>query len=138
MKHHVPDCDCPNRKRMDVQPALAMTVPTFTATIYVGLRHRASGEVTPRTVAVAAIQDYVDAVGLCATITDTQFVYTDGGEPGIVVGLINYPRFPSTPQQIKEHALAIAKILLDCCRQLKVSVVMPHETVMISASEATS
>jgi hypothetical protein len=109
------------------------SVSTFTATVYVGFKHRYNGEIARRDAAVAAIQAYVDAVGLCVTVTDTQFVYSNGGEPGIAVGLINYPRFPSTPAAIKAHALAIAGMLMDCCRQMKVSVVMPTETVMLAA-----
>lgn len=111
------------------------SVPTFTATIYVGLKYRYTEEVQDRAVALDAIQQYVNAVGLCVTVTDTQYVYTNGGEPGFIVGLINYPRFPSTPEQIKAHALAIAEMLLKTCKQLKVSVVMPDETIMISAEE---
>lgn len=33
--------------------------------------------------------------GLCVTVTPTTYVYTGGEEDGIVVGLINYPRFPA-------------------------------------------
>lgn len=112
------------------------TVSTFTATIYVGFRHRPTGEVIDRAAVIEAIQKYVDAVGLCVTVTDTQYVYTNGGEPGIAVGLINYPRFPSTPEQIRAHALALAGMLLEKCRQFKVSVVMPNQTVMIGEPEA--
>ena len=109
------------------------TVPTFTATIYVGLRHHYSSEITDRAAAIDAIQKYVDAVGLCVTVTDTRYVYTDGHEPGLAIGLINYPRFPSSPEQIKDHSIAIAEMLLKTCKQLKVTVVMPDETVMVTA-----
>lgn len=112
------------------------TTPTFTATVYVGLKHRESGEIRNKSAAVAAVQAYVDSVGLCASITDTQFVYTNGCEPGLAVGLINYPRFPSSPEQIRSHAIAIAEMLLGECKQSRVSVVMPNETVMISAPGA--
>ena len=111
------------------------SVPTFTATIYVGFKHRASGDIAPRHAVIAAIQAYVNAIGLCVTVTDTQYVYSNGGEPGIAVGLINYPRFPSTPDAIKQHAMAIAHMLMDCCRQMKVTVIMPTETVMIGGAE---
>jgi hypothetical protein len=106
------------------------TVPTFTATIYVGLKERSTGQL----VCVNGrekIQEYVNSVGLCVTYTHTEFFYTGGKEPGIIVGLINYPRFPSSPELIKAHALAIAEMLLKECKQLKVSVVMPDETIML-------
>jgi hypothetical protein len=107
------------------------SVGTFTATIYVGLRYHYDGQILDKAIPMASIQEYVDEIGLCVTVADTQFVYTNGGEPGLVVGLINYPRFPSTPEAIREKALTLAKILLDVCRQCKVSVVMPDETVML-------
>lgn len=109
------------------------TVPTFWANIYVGFRERETGEMVFKPDVVRKIRDYVDAVGLCVTYTETHFIYTNSGEPGCIVGLINYPRFPSSPDQIKAHAVAIAEMLLKACRQLKVTVVMPTETVMISA-----
>ena len=48
-----------------------------------------------------------------------------------MVGLINYPRFPSTPEKILEHALAIAKLLLDAYKQYKVSVICSDKTYML-------
>lgn len=111
------------------------TVPTFTATVYVGLLERETGIAIPASTAKSKIKEYVNAVGLCVTCTETEFIYTNGGEPGLIIGLINYPRFPSSPDQIKAHALAIAEMLLKECKQLKVSVVMPTETVMILAGD---
>lgn len=106
------------------------TVPTFTATIYVGLKERSSGVVWDES--RDKIQAYVNAVGLCVTHTRTEFIYTNGKEPGFIVGLINYPRFPSSQEQIKAHAIAIAEMLLKACKQMKVTVVMPTETIMLS------
>ncbi len=40
---------------------------------------------------------HCDAVGLCVTVTATSYIYTGGEEAGVIVGLINYPRFPSEP-----------------------------------------
>jgi hypothetical protein len=73
----------------------------------------------------------VDTVGLCVTVTDTLFVYVHGSEPGLIVGLINYPRFPDTPEGIEGKALALAESLMRVCRQIRVSVVFPDKTVML-------
>lgn len=113
----------------------ATVVPTFTATIYVGLKVRQTGEILHQTIATSAIQGYVDLVGLCVTVTRTQFIYTNGSESGLAIGLINYPRFPSSAEQLRVHAIAIAEILLKTCKQLRVSVVMPSETIMLSMPE---
>lgn len=107
------------------------TVKTFTATIYVGFKNRSTGSVHPIETAMSVIQGYVDDVGLCVTVTPTTYVYTEGNEPGIAVGLINYPRFPSTPKQIRTHAITLAERLRVRLQQYKVCVVMPRETVML-------
>jgi hypothetical protein len=112
-----------------------MTVSTYTATIYVGLRNLSTGLLVPEPDALAIVQNYVNSVGLCVSVTPTRFVYTSGSEPGLIVGLINYPRFPSTPDKIRTHAFKLAELLLRGCKQLWVSVVLPDETVMFSASE---
>lgn len=50
--------------------------------------------------------------GLCVTVEPTTFIYTGGEESGYVVGLINYPRFPSNPASIRERAMQLASMLL--------------------------
>lgn len=51
--------------------------------------------------------------GLCVTVTPTTYVYKYGAESGVVVGLINYPRFPSTQAELEEEARALALFLMD-------------------------
>lgn len=50
--------------------------------------------------------------GLCVTIEPTTFIYTGGEEAGYVVGLLNYPRFPSEPKDLWARALIVAERLL--------------------------
>ena len=107
-------------------------VQSFTASIYVGTKDRDTKEVFSTDLAKQWLQDYVNLVGLCVTLTPTDFIYVNGSEPGLIVGLINYPRFPSTPSLIKQQALEIAEGLQTIFRQYKVSVVFPDETVMLS------
>lgn len=109
------------------------SISTFTATIHVGLKHGPTG--TDRSLAISILQRYVDAVGLCVSVKDVQYVYTGGSEPGLEVGLINYPRFPSSPPEIKARALEIAKVLLKVCHQERISVVMPDETVTLESRQ---
>ncbi len=111
-------------------------VATYTATIYVGFRVGRSDDPPPAIhhsidEATEVAQAYCNEVGLCVTVTPTTFVYTGGREPGAAIGLINYPRFPSSPEKIREHALALAKQLKDRLGQWKVSIVFPDETWMI-------
>lgn len=112
------------------------TVPTYTATIYVGSKRRYDGEIVPLDTARAVCHAYCDEVGLCVTFIPLEFIYTagksEGGEPGFAVGLINYPRFPDEPGTIREQALELAGRLMRAMCQMRVSVVMPDETVMLS------
>jgi hypothetical protein len=53
-------------------------------------------------------REYCDKVGFCVTVSATEYIYTNGSESGVIVGLINYPRFPSTPGEILFRAVALA------------------------------
>lgn len=107
-------------------------VTTFTATIYVGFRERYTDEVRAIDMAYAFLQRRANDGGLCVTVTPTRFIYKDGSEPGIAVGLINYPRFPEDASSIRRKALDIAEALMVQYVQMKVTVVFPDETVMLS------
>lgn len=53
-------------------------------------------------------QKFCDDRGLCVTVTETTYVYTGGREAGVIVGLINYPRFPSDAAAIGDKAAHLA------------------------------
>ena len=59
------------------------------------------------------IQSYVDDVGLCVSVTSTDYRYTNGLEPGFRIGFRNYPRFPSTPLDLLEHAEKLGFLLAE-------------------------
>lgn len=66
--------------------------------------------------------------GLCVTVEPTTFIYTGGEEEGFVVGLINYPRFPSDPASILIRARIIAAGLVSECAQRSALVLAPDVT----------
>lgn len=70
--------------------------------------------------------------GLCITIEPSTFIYTGGEERGYVVGLVNYPRFPTTPCELNARALHIAEMLLTGTHQLSALVMTPTETTWLS------
>ena len=107
------------------------TVDTFTAQIAVGFKNIDTGNVKSIEYAREICQDYCNKIGLCVTITETEFIYTDGNERGCIVGLINYPRFPSTPEEILKHATRIAYYLMAEYEQYKISIICPDKTYMI-------
>lgn len=75
---------------------------------------------------------YADEVGFCVTCTPTTFVYTGGEEDGYIIGLINCPRFPSTPAQLWDHAEKLAERLLDEAGQQSYTIQGPDKTVWVS------
>ena len=122
--------------RADIQIMERTYVPTHTATIYVGsydkdIKFAPTPEVMMK-IAEEICQEYVDAVGLCVTLTQTRFIYSNGNENGVAVGLINYPRFPSTQAKIQEQAIELASRLQMAFDQYRVSIVFPDQTVMLS------
>jgi len=58
------------------------------------------------------LQGYV-MQGACVSISDEEYIYTMGNEEGIVVNLINYPRFPKTEVELLDQALNLAEILIE-------------------------
>lgn len=73
--------------------------------------------------------------GLCVTVESVKYIYTGGEELGCVVGLINYPRFPSNPETIAERATKLAMKLLESTCQSSVLVMTPTQTTWITNRE---
>jgi hypothetical protein len=105
---------------------LEKTEPTFWAKIYL------SG---PIEVAKQIIRADCLREGLCVTIEPTKYIYTAGEEDGYIIGLINYPRFPTTQEKIKERAISLARLLLDGTYQHSVLIMTPDETLWITKRE---
>ncbi len=106
-------------------------VQTFWAQIYLGLRPGYSGQLAHIEDLHGVVQDICNEDPICVTVTPTRFVYRNGSEPGAIIGLINYPRFPSTAEKLEERALTIATTLKDAFGQQRVSVMFPDKTIML-------
>lgn len=99
------------------------TATTYQVTIYI------AGDVaTIRQVA----REFCYERGDCVTITPTSFIYTGGEEEGAAIGLVNYPRFPSSTFQLWSRAEELAQLLLPRCNQRSCSLVGTDETKYIS------
>lgn len=70
--------------------------------------------------------------GLCVTIEPCDYIYTGGAEGGYVVGLINYPRFPSSEECLIERAKKLAMLLVDRGFQHSCTIMNPHKTEFYS------
>ena len=75
--------------------------------------------------------EWVNKVKDCITIIPTEFRYVDGNETGVIVGYINYPRFPRTRKEIRRRALRLGEILMTELRQYKVTITTPYKSYML-------
>lgn len=99
------------------------TCTTYWAKIYIA---------GPIDVAKQVIRKECMTEGLCVTVEPTTFIYTGGEESGYVVGLVNYPRFPSTPSELSDRARGLMKKLLDETYQNSAMLLLPDTTEWIS------
>ena len=106
-------------------------VDSYPVQIWIGLKEGYDGPVQKIDKVDLICQDYVDKVGLCVTVTETMYFYTEGYEPGACIGLINYPRFPSEPWEIRKHAFDLAYALLVTLRQHRCTIVTPDRTYLL-------
>lgn len=108
------------------------TVTSYNYTLYIGLKDRASGLIYDKKDALNVIQDYCDKNGLCVSVTDVDYIYTNGNEPGLALGFINYPRFPKADVSIKKDVITIAQLLMTQLSQIRASIVHKDSTIMIT------
>ena len=100
-----------------------MQLPTYQIKIYL------SGSIE---VAKQVIRKHLLEHPLCVTIEPTTFIYVGGEEAGYVVGLLNYPRFPSAPNELNVRADVLAELLLKKTFQRSALVVKPETTRWIT------
>ena len=113
-------------------------VENFSAQIYVGLKVRDTSELFSLFSVEQICQEYCDRDGFCVTVTPTTYVYKEGWEKGAIVGIINYPRFPSTQEELKGRCFELATELMIKLKQYRVTIDFKDETVMISNPELTN
>lgn len=96
------------------------TVETFTAKVYI------AGDINA---AKAVIRHTCYYEGLCVTVEPTTFIYTGGEEAGVVIGFVNYPRFPTTGKELVQRALDMMQKLIPALNQ---------KSALLVASDYTS
>jgi len=104
---------------------------TFEIKIFVGLKDLYTGKTFPYEVVEQEILEYVKIHKMCITLTKTRFIYVNGSENGVIVGLINYPRFPKSRPSLETKALNLSLFLKDRFKQKRLSVMCPDKTRML-------
>ena len=72
------------------------------------------------------------AVGECVTVTATDFIYTGGTESGVIVGFVNYPRYPREPASLWERAKELAEKLRADLNHWSVLIEAPDRTIWLT------
>jgi hypothetical protein len=80
----------------------------------------------------AVLRKVVMEVGLCVTVTPTTYLYAGGQEEGYVVGFVNYPRFPKSPDDIWGLAVDAARRLIKETCQWSALVQAPDRTLWLT------
>lgn len=109
------------------------TLPTYRVLIFVGFRVTKEDTVFMPSRVQRVLREFTSLHRVCVTMSPTEYVYVDGDEPGAVIGLINYPRFPRTIEEIDVLAMALAKELKQTLRQERVSIMFPDRTITIGS-----
>jgi len=78
---------------------------------------------------------YPPNAGLCVTVTPTTFIYTGGEEEGMMIGFVNYPRFPVTARQIYVRAVQLAEELIRGLCQKTALIVDGEQTCWLRIAE---
>jgi hypothetical protein len=94
-------------------------IKTFTATIYL------SGDIA---VIKQVCRKYC-LKGLCVTVKPTLFIYTGGEEFGVEIGLINYPRFEDSEDNILQKTIELANQCRDEAMQHSWLIVTAEKTI---------
>ena len=110
-------------------------IDTYEAKIWVGFKEKYDGPEHSLYELRQICRKYVDQVKLCVTITPTEYVYVGGGEPGAVVGLIQYPRFEVKTEELRAMALKLAHQIMVEFKQYRMSVVTSDGTYMLENDE---
>lgn len=79
---------------------------------------------------------FIDTMnGECVSITPTHFRYSNGFEDGVVIGFIQYPRFPVMKKEKLRKAIQLAESVRILLGQIRVTVTTPKKTYLIEEEE---
>jgi len=108
-----------------------ISAKSFTAQIWMGFKEGYDGKIHTMEELKKICKDYVNDAKLCVTLTPTEFIYVDGDEPGAMIGLIQYPRFIVSEEELKKIAIKLAKIIMLAFKQFRCTIVTNDTTFML-------
>jgi len=96
-------------------------VDNYESKIWLGLRVGYTDSYFNKADIARVISEWCNEKKQCVTITPTEFIYVDGKEPGVIIGFINYARFPQSEVEIRNRTRELATILMKKFKQYRVS-----------------
>ena len=82
-------------------------------------------------------REYCMDTGFCVHVLPATYIYTGGEEPGVRVGLIHYPRFPTSPLELFRRARNLGDRLLAGLCQHSYTIQAPDKTLWVSRRPET-
>ena len=76
-------------------------------------------------------QKYVNKTKWCVSVTKTRYIYPNGAEDGVIVGIIYYPRFPLNNFILKKRTLELATCLMKELNQKRVTIMFNDSVKML-------
>lgn len=110
-------------------------IPSFNIQIWCGLREYYTFNYHSIEEVENICQNYVDENPFCVTVTPTRYIYKNGQERGVIVGIIAYPRFPVDNSELIQHAMDLGNILMTKLKQHRVTITTPMESFMLENEE---
>ena len=109
---------------------------TYWVNICVGMKVGYDGrDILPNEV-IGKVKHYVNNIeNIGVTVTFNEILYPQGHEKGATIGLINYPRYPKKRRKLWNTAVHLARYLREELQQERVTVVSPHDTLVIEKGD---
>ncbi len=110
-----------------------LDTPTYTATIYLGLRRSYSNFTNTKPEVLNYLRNYCKENNLCVWITPGTCVYGSDWEEGVAIGLIDNPNNPVGPIAMNKIARDLAIVLAQKFEQMELGFVCTDYSYMVNA-----
>jgi hypothetical protein len=120
-------------------------IDNYEAKIWLGLRSGYTDTYYSKKEVSEVLSAWCTEKGQCVSVTPTEFFYVKSeetgisSEPGLIIGFINYPRYPLSEAEIRNRARELGDILMKKFSQYRVSITfypsVPGGTVMLENEE---
>lgn len=104
---------------------------SYNIQIWVGLREKYTEKIHTIDDVRKICEFWVNSAKHCITITPTEFWYVGNNEPGVIIGFIQYPRFPIKKKELRKKAHCLAYMLMKQLNQNRVTITTPNKSYML-------